>query len=66
MNMNTTTGASELTFDNIQMWNVDSLQDFCRKRDLKVTGRKAELVARVFAAAEMCIPLATSIQLKNV
>ena len=50
-------GFGELSFDEIQMWHVDALKDFCRKRNLKVCGKKAELVARVFAASEMGIPI---------
>lgn len=46
-----------LAFDEIQMWHVDALKDFCRKRNLKVSGKKVELVARVFAASEMGVPI---------
>ena len=45
----------ELPFEVIQTWKPEQLKEFCRKRDLKVSGTKAELVARVFAAAEMGI-----------
>ena len=41
----------ELPFEVFQTWKPE--KEFCRKRDLKVSGPKAELLARVFAAAEM-------------
>ena len=41
----------ELPFEVIQTWKPEQLKEFGRKRDLKVSGPKAELVARVFAAA---------------
>ena len=37
--------------------NVDELKDFLRLRGLKVTGRKEELVARVFVAIENDLPI---------
>ena len=46
-----------ISFDKISTWHVDTLKDFCRKRNLKVFGKKAELVARVFACSEMGIPV---------
>ncbi|KAJ8043561.1 hypothetical protein HOLleu_10706 [Holothuria leucospilota] len=42
-----------LSIDEIKLWNVKTLQDFLRKRGLKVSGRKEELVALVFAALQM-------------
>ncbi|XP_070562483.1 uncharacterized protein [Ptychodera flava] len=48
----------DMTYDTISMWRVDALKSFLRKRNLKVSGRKVELVARVFAAAEQNIPVA--------
>lgn len=47
----------ELPLEVIQTWKPEQLKEFCRKRDLKVSGTKAELVARVFAAAEMGIAI---------
>ena len=47
----------ELPFEVIQTWKPEQLKEFCRKRDLKVSGPKAELVARIFAAAEMGIAI---------
>ena len=47
----------ELPFDVIQTWKPEQLKEFCCNRDLKVSGPKAELVARVFAAAEMGIAI---------
>ena len=42
-----------LSIDEIKLWNVKVLQDFLRKRGLKISGRKEELVALVFAALRM-------------
>ena len=47
----------ELPFEVIQTWKPEQPKEFCRKPDLKVSGTKAELVARVFAAAEMGIAI---------
>ena len=47
----------ELPFEVIQTWKPEQLKEFCGKRDLKISGPKAELVARVFAAAEMGIAI---------
>ena len=44
----------ELSFDVIQTWKPEQLKEFCRKR---VSGPKAELVACVFAVAEMGIAI---------
>ena len=41
---------SEFSIDDIKLWTVVALKDFLRKRNLKVSGRKEELVALVFAA----------------
>ena len=38
-------------------WCSDALKLYCRQRGLKVSGSKQELVARVFAASEMGIPV---------
>ena len=35
---------------------------YCRKRNLEVSGTKAELVARVFAASEMSIPIEPTLE----
>ena len=42
----------QLSVDEINTWRMDALKHFLIKRGLKVSGRKEELVARVFAAAE--------------
>ena len=52
----------ELPFEVIQTWKPEQLKEFCLKRDLKVSGPKAELVARVFAAAEMGIAIKPTAQ----
>ena len=46
-----------ISCDEISTCHVDALKDFCRKRNLEVFGKKAELVARVFACSEMGIPI---------
>ena len=43
----------ELPFEVIQTWKPEQLKEFCRKRDLKVSGTKA----CVFSAAEMGISI---------
>ena len=52
----------ELPFEVVQTWKPEQLKEFCRKRYLKVSGPKAELVARVFAAAEMGIAIKPTTQ----
>lgn len=52
----------ELPFEVIQTWKPEQLKEFCRKRDLKVSGPKAELVACVFAVAEMGIAIKPTAQ----
>ena len=47
----------QLSFDEINTWRMDALKHFHKKRGLKVSGRKEELVARVFAAAEQDMPV---------
>ena len=41
----------------VQKMKVDELKMYLRLRDLKVSGKKAELVARVFAASENHVPV---------
>ena len=47
----------QLSFDEINTWRMDALKHFLKKRGLKVSGRKEELVFRVFAAAEQNMPV---------
>ena len=47
---------SDWTVETFEAWKVDSLKSYLRKRDLKVEGRKAALVARCFAAYEQNVP----------
>ena len=47
----------QLSFDEINTCRMDVLTHFLKKRGLKVPGRKEELVARVFAAAEQNMPV---------
>ena len=42
-----------VSIDDIKLWTVPALKDYLRKRNLKVSGRKEELVALVFAAKMM-------------
>ena len=46
-----------ISCDEISTWHVDALKDFSRKRNIKVFGKKAELVTRVFTCSEMGIPI---------
>lgn len=46
------------TLEELETWKVEALKLFCRKRGLKVSGRRNELEARVFAASEMGILIA--------
>ena len=45
------------SYDEIGTWRVEALKEYLRRRDLRVSGRKEELVARVFAAAEQNLPV---------
>lgn len=49
--------SEEFSYAVLQTWRIDALKGYCRKRNLKVSGTKAELVASVFAASEMRIPI---------
>ena len=49
--------SEELSFHQILMRHVDALKVFCRERNLKVSGTKADLVDGVFATSEMVIPV---------
>ena len=44
-----------LPYEEVKTWTIPALKEFCRRRNLKVSGTKEHLVARVFAAAEMGI-----------
>ena len=46
-----------MELDLISKMKVDELKNFLRLRGLKVSGRKADLVARVFVAAENNVPV---------
>lgn len=52
----------ELPYETIQTRTSEQLKEFCRKRDLNVSGTKAELVARVFATAEIGIAIKLTAQ----
>ncbi|PIK60998.1 hypothetical protein BSL78_02049 [Apostichopus japonicus] len=47
------------TIDEFKMWKVERLKQFLKKRNLKVSGRKDELVALAYAAVHMNIPQVT-------
>lgn len=47
----------ELSINEVRLWSVDRLKDFLRKRGLKVSFRKDELVAIVFAAMNYTLSL---------
>ena len=46
-----------LTYEEVKTWRSDTLNLYCRKRGSKVSASKQQLVARVFAASEMGIPV---------
>ena len=48
---------SQLSLDEINTWRMDALKHFLKKRGVKVSGRKEELVARVFAGGEQNMPV---------
>ena len=52
----------ELPYETIQTRTSEQLKEFCRKRDLNVSGTKAELVACVFAAAGLGIAIKLTAQ----
>ena len=52
----------ELSFEVIQTCKPEQLKEFCRKRDLNVSGPIAELVACLFAAAEIGIVIKPTAQ----
>lgn len=45
--------SEELFLHEIRQWSVDALKESCRKRNLRTSDRKDELIAHVFAASEM-------------
>ena len=47
----------QLSFDEINTWRMDALKQFLKKQGLKVSGKKEDLVAHVFAAAEQNMPV---------
>ena len=46
-----------IDFELLSAMKVEELKAFLRLRGLKVTGRKEELVARVFVAVENNVPI---------
>ena len=52
----------QVRYESIQTRTSEQLKEFCRKRDLNVSGTKAELVASVFATAEIGIAIKLTAQ----
>ena len=50
-----TMSSEDFSYEEVQIWKVDALKTYCGRQSLKVTGRKAALVARVFAASGIAI-----------
>jgi hypothetical protein len=56
---------SDYSLADFNTWKVNALKAYLSKRNLKVEGNKATLVAIAFAAWEMKVPLAeTNVQLE--
>jgi hypothetical protein len=56
---------SDYSLADFNTWKVNALKAYLSKRNLKVEGNKAKLVARAFAAWEIKVPLAeTNVQLE--
>ena len=53
------------TLADFSRMKVDILKDFLRKRGLKATGRKDELVALAFSAEQLELPLLKLIMRSN-
>ena len=55
-----------MDYDLISKMGLEELKNYVRIRDLKVTGRKNELKARVFAASENGVkPIKTAAEVKD-
>ena len=55
-----------MDYDLISKMGLEELKNYVRIRDLKVTGRKNELKARVFAASENGVkPIKTTAEVKD-
>ena len=50
-----------MDFSMISSLKVDELKDFLKARGLKISGRKEELVSRVFCAVENNVPVLKSV-----
>ena len=46
-----------LTYGEVNSWRSEALNLYCRQQGLKVSRRRQELVARMFPASEMGIPV---------
>ena len=45
-----------ITLEEVKIWTVEALKDFCRKRGFKVSGSKEELAARVYCLYNQQVP----------
>ena len=63
---NENTNEGQLPINEVQTWHVNALKDYCRKRNLKLSGKKAELVARVFAAAAKTLTFLMNIKIRRI
>ena len=55
-----------MDYDIISSMKVEELKNFLKLRGLKVSGRKVELVARVFAASENNVPIVkTAVEIEH-
>ena len=55
-----------MDYEMIERMKVEELKNYLRLRDLKVTGKKVELVARVFSALENDVqPVKTAVEIES-
>jgi hypothetical protein len=45
-----------ITLEEIHTWDITALKEYCRKRNFKVSGSKAELCARVYVLYNQRVP----------
>lgn len=48
--------SNQVSIEDFEMWSLDALKDYCRKRCFKVSGSKKELVARVYVLCSSNVP----------
>ena len=55
-----------MDFDMISKMKIEDLKNYLRARNLKLSGRKEELVARVFSAVENLVqPVMTAVEVEK-